>query len=332
MKEHLLAHFQSLRRGVLIKTAILFLPIVLILGASSDGRTESGKLRTAYAAIAGSQVPIWMLKESRTLEQQGIDMELVYVQGASTVTAGLLSSEIQIAVLGTTAIVRAYGRGAKDLVLIGGVVNNPTFSVMVHPSISKPEDLRGKQVAITRFGGSVDFLTRWFLRRAKLEPMKDVPLVQVGDVPSTISALEKGSAFATVIEPPGPTILKKLGFKTLVDLPDTGIDYQFLSLATTRTFVRQNKSLVASFMKAYLQSVAVFKQDRPKGLQVLQKYLKLKDAEALQDVYETYRKYVPGNGALNTEGIRTIINEELSTEERKGIRAEDLIDASYIRR
>ena len=305
---------------------ISFAAILLLVFLPGQGAAETRSLRVAYAAIAGSQVPIWMVKESKRFQP----MELVYVEGASTVTAGLISGEIQMAVLGTTAIVRAYGRGAKDLVLIGGVVNSPTFSVMVHPSISKPADLRGKQVAITRFGGSVDFLMRWFLRQSNLEPVKDVPLVQVGDVPSTISALEKGSAFATVIEPPGPTILRKLGFKKLVDFPDTGIQYQFLSLATSRSFVRKNAALVRDFMRAYLGSVRDFKRDKARGLQVLQKYLKLKDADALQDVYETYRKNVPDDGGINMQGIRTIITEELSREESKGLRAEDLVDLSYI--
>ncbi len=201
---------------------------------------------------------------------------------------------------------------------------------MVHPSISKPADLRGKQVAITRFGGSVDFLMRWFLKKSHLEPMKDVPMVQVGDVPSTISALEKGSAFATVIEPPGSTILRKLGFKRLIDFPDTGIQYQFLSLGASRSFVKKNESLVREFMKAYLESVEEFKRDKARGLQVLQKYLKLKDADALEDVYETYRKTVPDDGAINLQGIRTIINEELSPEESKGIRAENLVSLSAV--
>ena len=306
----------------------------LVIGAcgvfAAPGTAQAQPVRVAYAAIAGSQVPIWMLKESGRLERERIRMDLVYVQGAQTVTAGLLSGEIQIAVLGTTAIVRAYGRGGRDLVLIAGVVNNPTFSVMVHPSITKAEDLRGKQVAITRFGGSVDFLMRWFLKRSKLEPMKDVPLVQVGDVPSTIAAMERGSAFATVIEPPGPTILTKLGFKKLIDIPDTGIEYQFLSLATTRFFIQRNETLLKTFMNAYLQGIQDLKKDQARGMRVLQKYLKIKDVEALQEVYETYKKNIPETGELNVRGIQTIINEELSPEESKGLRAEDLVDLRFI--
>lgn len=313
------------------RACLVFLAFVVSF-VPANGRGQSRPLRIAYAAIAGSQAPIWMLKESARLERQGIPIELVYVAGARSVTAGLLSGEIQLAVLGTTAIVRAYGRGAKDLVLIGGVVNNPTFSVMVHPSISKAEDLKGKPVAITRFGGSVDFLMRWFLKKSKLEPVKDVPLVQVGDVPSTISALEKGSAFATVIEPPGPTILRKLGFKNLIDIPDAGIQYQFLSLATTRSFAQKNETLLKNLMKIYLEGVRDFKRDRAASLQTLRKYLKINDAEALQDVYETYRKNVPDHGDVNMSGIRTIIAEELTPEESRGIRVEDLVDLRFIGR
>ncbi|HXG52000.1 MAG TPA: ABC transporter substrate-binding protein [candidate division Zixibacteria bacterium] len=311
-----------------MKARVLLLAVVLI-PVAVDGRADTKPLRIAYAAIAGSQAPVWMLKESGRLASRGIPVDLVYVAGARSVTAGLLSGEIQLAVLGTTAIVRAYGRGAADLVLIGGVVNNPTFSVMVHPSIGRAEDLRGKPVAITRFGGSVDFLMRWFLKRSGLEPVRDVPLVQVGDVPSTVSALEKGSAMATVIEPPGPTILRKRGFKKLVDIPDTGIQYQFLSLATTRTFAQKNEPLMKNLMAAYRESIADFKANKGKAFQVLEKYLKVNDKDALADVYETYRLNVPDKGEINLAGIRTIIAEELTPQESKGIKAEDLVDLRF---
>lgn len=75
-----------------------------------------------------------------------------------------------------------------------------------------------------------------------------------------------------------------------------------------------------------------FKTDSHRGIEVLQKYLKIKDAEALQDVYETYRKNVPDNGELNIRGIETIIREELTPEESKGIRPEDLVDLRFIKR
>lgn len=40
-------------------------------------RSESQQIGVAYAAIAGSQVPIWMLKESGRLKPAGVDMEKV---------------------------------------------------------------------------------------------------------------------------------------------------------------------------------------------------------------------------------------------------------------
>ncbi len=72
-------------------TRSLFVAIFFLILVPGQGSAETKPIRVAYAAIAGSQVPIWVLKESRRFEP----MDLVYVEGASTVTAGLISGEIQ---------------------------------------------------------------------------------------------------------------------------------------------------------------------------------------------------------------------------------------------
>lgn len=82
----------------------------------------------------------------------------------------------------------------------------------------------------------------------------------------------------------------------------------------------------------HLESITDFKRDKGKGLEVLGKYLKVKDNEALEDVYETYEKNVPDDGAISLRGIQTIIAEELTPEESKGIRAEDLVDLRFAAR
>ena len=51
---------------------------------------------------------------------------------------------------------------------------------MARPEIKNIADLKGKSVGVTRFGAAADFGMRMFLKKYGLEPVKDVPLVQIG--------------------------------------------------------------------------------------------------------------------------------------------------------
>ena len=47
--------------------------------------------------------------------------------------------------------------------LIAGIVNILAYSLIVHPDIKRTEDLRGKKLAISRYGSNSDYATRKIL-------------------------------------------------------------------------------------------------------------------------------------------------------------------------
>lgn len=292
----------------------------------------STRLRVGYSPCALPQCPVWMLKESGRLDRQGVPVDLVSFKGAETAAVGIRYGRAQLAGMGTIAAVRAYARGAKDLVLIGGVVNSPALSVLVHPNIHKPEDLKGRQVAITSFEGPTAFSMSWILKKWELEPMKDVKLVHVGNAMSLVIAMEKGTTAATIADAVGTSMLLKRGFRKLVDLPEAGLRYQFVSLVTTRSFAQEHEELMGLVMKAYLDGIYDLKQDKVKSFEILRKYLNVRDPEALESAYEALTRYVPDSGEVDLEGIQTIIRDELTSEESRGIQIEDLVDLAYLSR
>mgnify|MGYP003693968467 CR=1 FL=1 len=60
---------------------------------------------------------------------------------------------------------------------------------MVHPSITEVSQLRGKRMGVTRFGGTLDFVARQYVKRYGMEPGKDVTFVQIGAMPDIVVAV-----------------------------------------------------------------------------------------------------------------------------------------------
>jgi ABC-type nitrate/sulfonate/bicarbonate transport system substrate-binding protein len=55
------------------------------------------------------------------------------------------------------------------------------------------EDLRGKRIAISRFGSSADIAARHALRNFNLDPQKVVFLMQLGTMSNMFGALKSGA-------------------------------------------------------------------------------------------------------------------------------------------
>jgi len=117
---------------------------------------------------------------------------------ALTKKAGDLNLQLQ----GASTVVSAWAQGAKDLVFIGAVGNRLDYVLAAHPSIKRPEDLKGKRVGVSQLGSSTDFIARVAVRRVGLNAEKDVQIVGVGGQGDRWTALQAGQIQATVLQSP----------------------------------------------------------------------------------------------------------------------------------
>src|SRR4029450_11835261 len=89
------------------------------------------------------------------------------------------------------------------LVFIGGVKNFLTHSIVGKPEIKRPEDLKGKKVAVGRFGGNTHYFTIQALRKFGMDASKDIQTIQTGGGPETLAALIAGNVDAAGLVAPG---------------------------------------------------------------------------------------------------------------------------------
>src|SRR5262249_17894765 len=124
------------------RTVVFALFLVLSLSVSSRA---ADKLVFGWSAIAGSQAVPWIMKEAGLFEKHGLDTTLIYLDGGSRAIQVLLSGDVPIVQGGGNSPVAARLRGG-DVTLIAGIVNVLAYSLIVHPDIKRPEDLRGKKL------------------------------------------------------------------------------------------------------------------------------------------------------------------------------------------
>ena len=115
---------------------------------------------------------------------------------------------------------------------------------MVARDIARPDQLKGKAVAVSRVGSSSDFATRYALEKYGLVPDKDVSILQIGSQPARFAALEAGKIHGIMVSIPVTARAAKAGFNTLADLQMLGLEYQHTALAVTQNLIKTQPDLV----------------------------------------------------------------------------------------
>ena len=165
-------------RKILAAICFLLLAPALIHAASAPD-----KLVGIHSARVMSQSMPWMAQEAGLFKKYNLDFNLVFISSSSIVTAALLGGDAEMTLTGGIGNVIAYVRGSTDVVFIGGVKNVMTQSLVAGGSIKKPEDLKGKRIAVSRIGGNTHYFTIQALRRHGLDPNRDFSFMQSGGDP-----------------------------------------------------------------------------------------------------------------------------------------------------
>ena len=137
-----------------------------------------------WSAISGAQAVPWIAKEAGLFEKHGLDTSLIYLDGGSKAVQTLLSGDVPVVLGAGNAAIAARVRGG-DVVVTAGIVNNLAYSLIVCPEVKKTADLRGKKLAVSRFGANSDYATRKILLKWGLRPDRDVAIVQIPGGPPT---------------------------------------------------------------------------------------------------------------------------------------------------
>ncbi|HEY2989174.1 MAG TPA: ABC transporter substrate-binding protein [Candidatus Binatia bacterium] len=317
-------------RAYIIVLAILF---VVTAGAAERASAQPLKSVTiVYAGLSGNQAPGWVAQEAGFFRKNGLEVQLVHVVGGPRAVQVLTSGSAVVAQVSGLPTVQSALQGT-DIVFIAGILNTLNYQFIVDKTIQKPDDLKGKSVAVSRAGSSSDFATRFALDRYGLVPGKDVTLVEIGSQPDRFAALESGRIQGVMVEVPLTLKAKKMGFKVLADLQMLGLEYQATGLATTQAMIKSRPEIIRSIMKAYVEAIHYYKTHPKESIAILQKYLKTDDMEALKETYEAIGlTLIPEKPYPSLRGIQMMLSE-LSAREPKAQTAkpEQFVDLTFIK-
>jgi NitT/TauT family transport system substrate-binding protein len=236
------------------------------------------KVRIGLSSISATSGSIWVAEEKGLFKKHGVSVEVIIIGGgASRVVSSLLAGEIQFSVGGGDAVIRAALRGA-DTVLAASPMKTGLQRLMVRPEIKTPADLKGKKIAVTRFGSASHWVLQLFLRKWEMRP-DDIQILQLGSSPAMFASLEKGGVDGAVFTIPTFFVAEERGYRILADPVDMDIYYLQNSFDSTRSYLKRNHDQALRVIKALCEGIAYFRKYKKESVAVLQKKLRIQSAQ-----------------------------------------------------
>ena len=311
----------------------VFALLVLISG---HARAQD-KVRIGLSSVSATSGSIWVAEEKGLFKKHGLDAEVIIIGGgASRVVSSLVAGEIQFSVGGGDAVIRAALRGA-DGVLAASPMKTGLQRMMVRPDIKTPADIKGKTIAVTRFGSASHWVLQLFLRKWGMRT-DDIKMLQLGSSPAMFASLEKGAVDGAVFTIPTFFLAEERGYRTLADPVEMEIYYLQNSVDTTRSYIKRHRDQALRVVKVLCEGLAYFQKNKKESLEVLQKKLRIqsaqeRDVKYLELSYQLLAdKFYNRAPYANPKAIETTL-EFISGEEpkAKGADPKQFLDESLVR-
>ena len=316
---------QSFRPIVVICAALLMLGAVADRARAADG---AKKLRLAYAGWEIGTAVAYVGVDSGLFKKNGVDIEELPIR--DTLSAGvqsLLGVDLLIGFGNPLAILQPIAGGA-DLALVGGHVSFDQYGMGVASKIDAIKDLKGQKVGVSALGARSDLIARVILRRAGLDPAKDVELVAAGLAPARALALTKNLVQGAPLSEDVAAEAKKYGIKIL-DVKTVPVLTDLLM--TTRSFVRREEEGMRRFMKGYAEAIHYFVTKRHESLDILKKYFPGNQSLTVDAMYDNFSAQLRPLPDLNGEALQALVDVGAGIDQRaKSVKPADIIEPRFL--
>jgi NitT/TauT family transport system substrate-binding protein len=318
--------FQLLNRRRLVNYS--FTIAVLLLGAVFASAAESSKkIRLAYAGWEIGTAVSYIGVDAKLFKQHGIEVEELPIR--DTLSAGvqsLIGVDLLIGFGNPLALLQPVASGA-DITVIGTHVSFNQYGMGVAAAISELKDLRGKKVGVSGLGSRSDLIARVMLRRAGLDPSKDVEMVAAGLAPARALALSKNLVQGAPLRQDLAAEAQKLGIK-VIEVKSVPVVTDLLM--TTRSYIKREEDTIRRFMKGYAAAIHHFVTKRSDSLVILKKYFPGNQGMTVDTMYDAFAAQLRPLPELNNEAMQALVDVSATADQRtRKIKPADIIEQRF---
>jgi len=270
-----------------------------------------------------------IIEREKIWEKYGLSVKSVYFNSGSVLTQAMAGGNIAGSESEVPGMLNLAVAGVADVKLVTVTINRIEHVFVVRKNIAKPEDLKGKRLAVSRIGSASDTITRMVLRSWKIDPDKEATLLQSGNTPTRMTALAAGHVDGALVSP--ESVYKMLASgccRILADLAELPMDYARYGYVFPTVFVKSQREVLRRLLMGYLEGIAIFRT-RAKAVYSALEEEGIKEPAVQKDVYERALKSVREYPVPEPNGVQSVL-DSLSHPNARNVKPASVMDPSIL--
>jgi NitT/TauT family transport system substrate-binding protein len=280
--------------GLLTRMALVALAIVWLAPRSADANPFLTKLgeatitvQVATCAVSGGFVHLYTAMDNGIFEKYGIKVEHKFISGSAMNLAALSTDEISFLYCAADGTIPGLASGIDGKLVASPLIGLP-YVLLAHKDIKRLEDLKGKNIGVSRAGDLDDRLMKTMLKKYNLSTTDVTIRPMGGSQPERYNAMMAGIIQAAPVTPPLDARGKKDGLNVIYNLKDLNLPFIYSSVHTNPKTMKERPQLVQRFVAAIAESLHFAEKNPERAKASLSKVLKINDSEILQSAYDAY--------------------------------------------
>lgn len=314
----------------------LFLCLFLVPLFGPEQSEAQVKSYLSSSVTSESMTHVWVARDRGLFKRHGIDMQFILMPRNPLAVAALLAGEIDAAIIGPGHLINA-GLSGAELVGLANFHLKLDYRLNGRPEIKKPEDLRGKRMAISGPGSTSHLVALLALQALHIDPAQ--ARIAFLTIPGTEMnrrlALETNGVDATTLRGAVGDIYGSKGYNVLYNFRATGMTLPQSMLVTTRRIAANKPQVIEGYLKALVEAIAITLDPSHKELvtRLLASNLRLSNPADAEESYQAVIHSYERAPHPSLEGMRRLhkllaqINPKVAE-----VRVENVIDGSYMNR
>ncbi len=308
--------------------ALLWITIAILATSSLVVRAQTN-LMLGYSGTGISSDLRRVMEIEKIWEKNGLNVRSIYFNSGSILTQAMLGGNIMVSDSGVPEMMTLPVSGAMETRVITVNINRLEHIFVTRKNISKPEDLKGKRIAVSRFGSASDLTTRMVLRSWKLDPEKEVMLLQSGNTPTRMSALLAGHVDGALVSPEGiHKVLASGCCRALADLSELPLDFARFGVTMPAALIRNQRDVARRIVLAYVEGIYLFKT-KPKLVFSILEEEGIKDPAIAKDIYKRLSFSMREYPIPEANGIQNAL-DSLGHPNARNVKPAALMDTSML--
>jgi NitT/TauT family transport system substrate-binding protein len=294
------------------------------------------KSNLSSSVTSESMTHVWVARERGLFKKHGVDMQFILMPRNPLAIAALLAGEIDAAIIGPGHLVNA-GLSGAELVGIANFNQKLDFRLNARPEIKKPEDLRGKRIAVSGPGSTSHLVSMLALQGLHIDPVqaKITFLTIPGTEMNRRLALESGSVDATTLRGAMGDLYANKGYNLLYNLKAAGVMLPQNMLVSTRRTAAAKPQVIEGYLKATIEAIAMIADPANKEVvsRLLASNLRLSNPGDVEESYQTVIQSYERAPHISLDGMKRLQKLLLQLNPKIAeVRVETLIDDAFMQR